>query len=279
MDKILKRFRRFLIMIGVWLSISVAHAQVLPPIPNPGIPNVIISLTWDASTSQGVTGYRMHWGSVPGGNSYTIDVGNVTRYDFKVIQYGPQYFFVTAYSPLEESSPSETLVVTVWPNGDQPEIIAGPIGDPGPQGPVGPPGERGDGLTAYEIAVQNGFIGTEKEWLVSLIGPPGPKGDSGTGGTVTQPASPAITWHAVTAIGTTTATIAWQTDVECSGFVLWGTVESSLQAKTSNNQGTVDHLVNLTGLTSRTRYVYKLQSVCGVVTVESPIYSFNTKVP
>ena len=28
-----------------------------------------------------------------------------------------------------------------------------------------------DGKTAYEIAVQNGFTGTETEWLESLEGP------------------------------------------------------------------------------------------------------------
>lgn len=47
----------------------------------------------------------------------------------------------------------------------------------------GVPGVRG--ASAYEIAVENGFSGTEKEWLSSLIGsdgvvgPTGPKGDIG----------------------------------------------------------------------------------------------------
>ena len=47
----------------------------------------------------------------------------------------------------------------------------------------GVPGVRG--ASAYEIAVENGFSGTEKEWLDSLIGsvgaigPVGPKGDIG----------------------------------------------------------------------------------------------------
>lgn len=34
---------------------------------------------------------------------------------------------------------------------------------PGPEGPPGPPGK-----SAYDIAVQNGFSGTEQEWLKSL---------------------------------------------------------------------------------------------------------------
>jgi len=31
----------------------------------------------------------------------------------------------------------------------------------------------GGGLSAYEVAVENGFVGTEAEWLESLIGPAG----------------------------------------------------------------------------------------------------------
>lgn len=46
----------------------------------------------------------------------------------------------------------------------------------------GPPGD--DGASAYEVAVANGFEGTEQEWLDSLVGPPGPKGPSGKDGEV-----------------------------------------------------------------------------------------------
>jgi hypothetical protein len=89
--------------------------------------------------------------------------------------------------------------------------------------------------------------------------------------------TPTITWHAVTAMGTVGATIAWQTNQECSGTALYGTDETRLLTKISNNQGTIDHLVNLTGLVPRTKYVYKLQSVCGTETITSPVFSFNTK--
>lgn len=45
----------------------------------------------------------------------------------------------------------------------------GEKGDRGLQGLQGPIGLTGaDGLSAYEIAVANGFTGTEQEWLVSL---------------------------------------------------------------------------------------------------------------
>lgn len=41
-------------------------------------------------------------------------------------------------------------------------------------------GTGADGKSAYEIAVDNGFVGDETEWLASLKGA---KGDSGTPGT------------------------------------------------------------------------------------------------
>ncbi|SHI02157.1 hypothetical protein [Virgibacillus chiguensis] len=47
-------------------------------------------------------------------------------------------------------------------------------------------GEKGDpgknGKSAYEIAVDSGFTGTEQEWLNSLKGPKGDKGDKGDKG-------------------------------------------------------------------------------------------------
>lgn len=49
-------------------------------------------------------------------------------------------------------------------------------------GPVGPTGPRGpDGVSAYAIAVAQGFVGTETEWLDALIGPAGPQGPKGDG--------------------------------------------------------------------------------------------------
>lgn len=62
---------------------------------------------------------------------------------------------------------------------------------PGPEGPAGP--------SAYEIAVSQGFSGTETQWLASLVGETGPAGADGadyTGPTITvaatAPSSPAV---------------------------------------------------------------------------------------
>lgn len=57
----------------------------------------------------------------------------------------------------------------------------GAQGDPGPAGPQGDPGADGDdGLSAYQVALANGYVGTEAEWLDSLVGPEGPPGENAT---------------------------------------------------------------------------------------------------
>ena len=50
----------------------------------------------------------------------------------------------------------------------------GPVGPQGPQGEQGPSGQDGaPGKSAYEIAVEDGFIGNIQEWIESLKGDPG----------------------------------------------------------------------------------------------------------
>jgi hypothetical protein len=67
------------------------------------------------------------------------------------------------------------------PKGDQGD--QGIQGIQGPKGDQGDPGPQGDeGLSAYAVAVANGFVGTEAQWLASLVGQQGPKGDTGDQG-------------------------------------------------------------------------------------------------
>lgn len=87
------------------------------------------------------------------------------------------------------------------------ELTPGPQGDTGPQGPTGATGATGapgtngtkgadgadgdDGLSAYEVAVANGFVGTEPQWLASLESTvPGPQGPAGADSTVPGPTGP-----------------------------------------------------------------------------------------
>lgn len=53
----------------------------------------------------------------------------------------------------------------------QTNILIKRAGTPGGPGPTGP-----EGKSAYDLAVENGFVGTEQEWLDSLEGPVGPVG-------------------------------------------------------------------------------------------------------
>ena len=62
----------------------------------------------------------------------------------------------------------------------------GPIGLTGPTGPQGAQGPQGiqgaNGLSSYQVAVSNGFNGTQAQWLSSLVGSQGPQGVQGLAG-------------------------------------------------------------------------------------------------
>lgn len=81
----------------------------------------------------------------------------------------------------------------IGPKGERGEIgPAGPAGPRGEKGLAGAPGPEGKpglnglngptGLSAYEVALANGFEGDESEWLESLVGPAGKKGKDGEDG-------------------------------------------------------------------------------------------------
>ena len=84
----------------------------------------------------------------------------------------------TASVPADKLHPVEYFV-TVPVRNSQVDA-AGNVIVQGIHGPKGAPGERGEaGLSAYQIAVQNGYDGTEQEWLDSFQrGEQGPAGYS-----------------------------------------------------------------------------------------------------
>lgn len=94
--------------------------------------------------------------------------------------------------PGDDGSSAYELAVAAGFVGDQaawlaslvgPEGPQGEIGNPGPQGDNGDPGVDGaDGPSAYQIAVANGFVGTQSAWLESL------KGEKGDPGSASAPA-------------------------------------------------------------------------------------------
>ena len=69
---------------------------------------------------------------------------------------------------------------------EQLAALKGEKGDKGDKGNTGATGESGadgaDGKSAYQIALDNGFVGSQSEWLASLKGDKGEKGDTGEQG-------------------------------------------------------------------------------------------------
>jgi hypothetical protein len=83
---------------------------------------------------------------------------------------------LSAVMPLESSNGVFYL------KGDKGDIgETGEKGDTGERGPQGAPGASG-GDSAYIVASQNGFVGTEEQWLSSLVGPRGIQGVQGLKG-------------------------------------------------------------------------------------------------
>ena len=94
----------------------------------------------------------------------------------------------TAPQPYEDSfCPAVKKCIGIKSNGSDTKVlnekglfVEVPTGPEGPSGPAGADGADGaDGLSAYEVAVDNGFVGTEADWLLSLKGDTGATGAAG----------------------------------------------------------------------------------------------------
>ena len=94
---------------------------------------------------------------------------------------------------MELDSDGENVKVIISVDSDNipsgPQGPQGPQGEPGPTGPTGPKGDKGedgvighDGASAYEIWLSQGNVGTEEDFLASLVGPTGPQGPQGIQG-------------------------------------------------------------------------------------------------
>ncbi|MDE7345436.1 MAG: hypothetical protein K2N48_01700 [Muribaculaceae bacterium] len=79
-----------------------------------------------------------------------------------------------------------TFIPSIDKNGDLSWTNDGDLTNPPPVNIIGPAGKDGkdgqDGKSAYDIAVENGFTGTESDWLDSLKGVDGADGQDGKDG-------------------------------------------------------------------------------------------------
>ena len=249
-----------------------------------------VRLAWDANPEADLAGYKVFKGLAS--RTYgtpPVTIGKVTTYTFTGLPSGTYYFAVTAYNTAGQESEYSNEVSTPVP-----VLIVGPqgpIGPPGPTGPAGPTGAKGatgaagpGGLPGPQgipgpvgAKGDQGIAGVPgPQGLPGPIGPQGPPGPSGTSACV----PPCITFVGVPSITTTTASIMWSTDPECSGKVLWGTTADLPKVTAANNLGTQDHFAVLAGMLSRTHYFYQVVSVCGPgtgVEIRSQIRSLNTK--
>lgn len=120
------------------------------------------------------------------------DTGNVIRTIQQPAQDALVYFNATTNLP------------AYWTIGPGLVASGGVLQASVPNGPPGAPGANGiDGKSAYQVAVANGYFGTESQWLISLkgadgapgqsiAGPPGPAGNDGAKGDKGDPGTQGV---------------------------------------------------------------------------------------
>lgn len=115
---------------------------------------------------------------------------------------------------------------------EQKESLKGDTGDTGPEGPQGVPGEQGEaGKSAYQLAIDLGYVGTMEDWIASLHGQDGApgaqgeKGETGEQGVQGPPGAKGDTpirgtdyWTAEDQTAIVNAVVAQFTDGEATAF-------------------------------------------------------------
>ena len=157
----------------------------------------------------------------------------------------------------------------------------GDTGEPGAAGEKGEPGEKGDtgaagkdgrdgtdgaagrdgvnGASAYEIAVQHGYSGTEAAWLESLHGADGAKGDTGASGkdgtdgfspvAKVEKSGSVVTITITDANGTTIATLTEGAAVDLTPYAKTAEVDEKVQELSDSLTYTLqEHTLSITHL-------------------------------
>lgn len=84
-----------------------------------------VTLAWDPSVSENVTGYKLHIGSASRMYSKTVDTGNVLIFKLTNLADGTHYFAATAYDSVgNESDYSNEVSATLAPNAFEIKTLA-----------------------------------------------------------------------------------------------------------------------------------------------------------
>ncbi len=97
------------------------------------------------------------------------------------------------------------------------ELKPGPQGQPGTPGKDGQPGK--DGKSAYQIAVDNGFVGSEAEWLESLHGKDGATTSGGDASLSIEAITDLIKQHIHALVDTNNGQLTISTDDVSNGSI------------------------------------------------------------
>jgi hypothetical protein len=111
--KVLERPSRALVRLAPWLLLLL---MVTSPLPSRAASTV--AFAWDASSSAGVTGYRLHYGTSPRRYTRSLDAGaSTTAVVGGLADFTKYYFAVTAYNRdgLESGFSNEVAAVTTGP--------------------------------------------------------------------------------------------------------------------------------------------------------------------
>lgn len=133
--------------------------------------------------------------------------GETDRYQNALLLYNAAYknyvrWFAHTYAPAGNSTGATTYYITAYGlavqqgfSGSLDEWLTSLKGEPGDPGTVAFEEltqeqlamlHGRNGLSAYEIAIRQGFVGTTEDWLESLKGMPGDPGDPGKPGTTPE---------------------------------------------------------------------------------------------
>lgn len=193
---------RFKILAGTTLE----YQETMPTTTDEfGMVNVIIG-TGTPAGGTAPTFSDIVWNGSPKSLAVEVDVNALCT---NFIEISNQPFTAVPYSLYSASSGTTGASGPQGPAGPTgaqgPQGVAGATGSQGPIGLTGPAGQQGvagangasgiqgeNGLSAYQVAVVNGFNGTETQWLTSIVGSQGTQGLQGVAGIAGQDGKNAV---------------------------------------------------------------------------------------